>query len=205
MLLVGNMVGSGNWQHKGGHTPESLAEHVDKSVSYVYRSLRLLDLPEAGIKALEEGIITTGHAHQILRAPKKNAEDLVKYATTKMEWHKRYPTVDELKQYIARRIEKGLESAPFPKNVAYADEVACTNCPFNSGNQNMLFDGAVKGQCTNPACFNKKTGHFYRELQAEGKEKFKGLAFIGSTAKPRLRSAPDQGGVCHPEGGCEDH
>jgi len=168
----------------GSHTPESLAERVDKSVSYVYRSLRLLDLPENGVKALDEGIITTGHAHQILRAPKKNAEDLVKFATTKLEWQKRYPTVDELKQFIARRIEKDLSSAPFPKNVEYAEAVACTNCPFNTGNQDMLFDGAVKGHCTNPACFNKKTGYFYRELQAEGKEKFKGLTFIGSAANP---------------------
>jgi ParB/RepB/Spo0J family partition protein len=166
----------------GSHTPESLAGRVDKSVSYVYRSLRLLDLPESAIKALDEGIITTGHALQILRAPKKNAEDLAKFATTRMEWQKRYPTVDELKQHIAKRIEKDLSSAPFPKSVEYAEAVACTNCPFNTGNQDMLFDGAVKGHCTNPSCFNKKTGHFYRELQAEGKEKFKGLNFIGSTA-----------------------
>ena len=82
----------------GSHTVETLAAQVDKSVQYVYRSLRLLELPARAIKALEEGLITPGHAHQILRAPEKNAEALAEYATTRLEWQKRYPTVDELRE-----------------------------------------------------------------------------------------------------------
>ena len=31
---------------------------------------------------------------------------------------------------------------------------------------NALFDGAIKGYCTSPGCFNKKTAAFYKEIQA---------------------------------------
>jgi len=114
----------------GSHTVESLAAQVDKSVKYVYRSLRLLELPVKAVMALEEGIITTGHAQQILRASEKNVEALVTYATTRLEWQKRVPTVDELREYVEKRIAKNLVAAPFPKEVPYAEQMACSVCPF---------------------------------------------------------------------------
>ena len=167
----------------GSHTVDSLAARIDKSVSYIYRSLKLLDLPEAGLKALEEGVITTGHAHQILRAPAKQAETLVKYATTKLGWYNRYPTADELKREIEKTIERDLSSALFPKDSDYGGAMACMGCPFNTGNQNALFDGAVKGKCTNPGCFSAKTTAFYKELKAKGEKKFKGLSFVGTAVE----------------------
>ena len=176
----------------GSHTVETLAAQVDKSVQYVYRSLRLLELPARAIKALEEGLITPGHAHQILRAPEKNAEALAEYATTRLEWQKRYPTVDELRDYVEKRIAKDLASAPFPKDVPYAEAVACSACPFNTGNQNALFDGATKGHCTNPACFNRKNAAYLKELQTQGAAKFAGLKFLGSAAENGYSSAPQQ-------------
>jgi ParB/RepB/Spo0J family partition protein len=176
----------------GRHTVESLAAQVDKSVKYVYRSIRLLDLPKEAIKALEQGILTTGHAHQILRAPEKNIESLVKYATTRMDWLKRYPTVDELKQRIERTIEKDLAAAPFPKDVAYGGEISCAGCPFNTGNQEALFDGAMKGKCTNPGCFNRKNSAFLKELQSSGAAKFAGLKFLGAGSENGYGSGPMQ-------------
>ena len=164
----------------GSHTIESLAAQMDKSVQAVYRSLRLLELPAKAMKALEEGIITTGHAQQILRAPEKNTETLVAYATTHLEWQKRYPTVHELRDFIEKRIAKDLAAAPFPKEVPYAEQVACSTCPFNTGNQNALFDGATKGHCTNPGCFQKKNAYYLKEMQAAGAVKFAGLKFLGA-------------------------
>ncbi len=161
-------------------------------MKYVYRSLRLLELPAKAIKALEDGIITTGHARQILRAPEKNAEALVAYATTRMEWHKRVPTVDELREYVDRRIAKDLAAAPFPKDVPYADQLPCSTCPFNTGNQNALFDGATKGHCTNPGCFNKKTSAYYKELQASAAVKYTGLKFLGAGTENGYGCGPMQ-------------
>jgi ParB/RepB/Spo0J family partition protein len=180
----------------GQHTVETLAAQVDKSVKYVYRSISLLELPKEAIKALEQNVITTGHAHQLLRTPEKNREALVKYAITPLEWQKRVPTVEELRQRIERTIEKDLASAFFPEDAAYAGEIACTGCPFNTGNQGALFDGASKGKCTNPGCFNKKTSFFYKELQKSGEAKFAGLKFVGAgsaegygSAVPRIKGA----------------
>jgi hypothetical protein len=150
----------------------------------------LLELPAKAIKALEEGILTTGHAHQLLRAPQKNMEALVAYATTRMEWQKRYPTVDELREYIEKRIEKDLANAPFTKEEPYAGEIACAACPFNSGNQNALFDGATKGRCSNPGCFNKKTAQFYKDLQSSAAAKFAGLKFMGAATDEGYHSGP---------------
>jgi ParB/RepB/Spo0J family partition protein len=177
---------------KGSHTVETLTAQVDKSVKYVYRSLRLLELPVKAVKALEEGIITTGHAQQILRASEKNAEALVTYATTRLEWQKRYPTVDELREYVEKRITKDLTIAPFPKDIAYAEQMACSACPFNTGNQNALFDGATKGHCTNPGCFNKKTAVYYKELQSSAAAKFAGLKFLGTATENGYGSGPMQ-------------
>ena len=150
----------------------------------------MLELPAKAIKALEEGIITTGHAQQILRAPEKNAEALAAYATTPMEWHKRLPTIDELKVYIDRHVSKDLASAAFPKDAPYAGEVACKNCAFNTENQNALFDGATKGSCTNPGCFQRKNSHFLKEMQAAGAAKFAGLKFLGAGTEMGYGSGP---------------
>jgi len=163
----------------GSHTVESLAERMDKSVSYIYRSLKLLELPDAGLKALGEGVMTAGHAHQILRAPEKEAERLVKFATTKFAWLNRYPTVDELKREIEKTIERDLDTAVFPKDTEFSGVPACTGCPYNTGNQNALFDGAVEGKCTNPGCFSTKTATFYKDLKVKGEKKFSGLPFLG--------------------------
>jgi ParB/RepB/Spo0J family partition protein len=176
----------------GSHTIESLAAQIDKSPTYVYRSLRLLELPAKAIKALEEGIITTGHAQQILRAPEKNAEALVAFATTRMEWQKRYPSVSELREYVEKRIAKDLAAAPFPKDVPYAEQVACNACPFNTGNQNVLFDGATKGHCTNPGCFNRKTAAYYKELQTTAAARYAGLKFLGTASDNGYASGPQQ-------------
>jgi len=176
----------------GSHTIETLAAQIDKSPTYVYRSLRLLELPAKAIKALEDGIITTGHAQQILRAPEKNAEALVAYAITRMEWQKRYPTVSELREYVDKRIAKDLAAAPFPKDVPYAEQVACNACPFNTGNQDALFDGATKGHCTNPGCFNRKTAAYYKELQTSAAAKFTGLKFLGAASDNGYASGPQQ-------------
>lgn len=166
----------------GGHTVESLAARVDKSGSYVYRALRLLELPEAMLNALDDGTITPGHAHQVLRAPEKNWEGLIKFV---LSGHT--VTINDLKWHIRQKIEKLLSEALFPKNVEYAGAMACTGCPFNTGNQEMLFDGAEEGRCTNPGCFTKKTTTYWKELEDRGARKFPTLKYIGAGTEQSWR------------------
>lgn len=51
------------------YTPEAIAAKVGKSVSYVYRRLKLLNLIPTARKAFEENVITAAHAERLARLP----------------------------------------------------------------------------------------------------------------------------------------
>jgi ParB family transcriptional regulator, chromosome partitioning protein len=55
-----------------GYTQETVAEKVGKDRATVANMLRLLKLPDSGLKALEEGMITIGHAKAILARRKQD-------------------------------------------------------------------------------------------------------------------------------------
>ncbi|MBI3550872.1 MAG: ParB/RepB/Spo0J family partition protein [Elusimicrobia bacterium] len=124
----------------GKHAIEGLAKQVDKSVKYVTRSIRLLELPKNAVQAIEKGTITPEHGHQILRVPEDRRERLVEFALTP-KWGGVMRTIHELASEIEQRVEKDLAKACFPKDREYAGQLACAACPFNTGNQNVLFEG----------------------------------------------------------------
>jgi ParB family chromosome partitioning protein len=162
----------------GKHTIEALAKQVDKSVKYVTRSVRLLELPKKAVQAIEKGTITPEHGHQILRVPEERREALVEFAITP-KWGGVMRTIHELASEIEHRVEKDLAKACFPKDREYAGQLACAACPFNSGNQNVLFEGATAGKCTNGGCFTKKTNLFLKEFKEKAAKKFEGLKCVG--------------------------
>ncbi len=163
---------------QGKHTVESLADRVGKSNTYVYRAVRLLELPAAALEAIEDGRLTPAHGHQILRAPADKLEEIVAYALTQATIERAYP-VWELRHHIEYQLSADLATALFPKGKAYAGEVACSACPFNSGNQGQLFDGAEKGHCSNPPCFQKKTAHFTDDYSKGCAADYPGLQYLG--------------------------
>lgn len=139
---------------QGKYDVDALAKRMDKSPTYVYRAVKLLELPTAAMEAIEAGFITPAHGHQILRAPEgKTRDELVKFATT-LTYNDSYPTVRQMEEQLDG---KNLADATFPTKTEYAGVQACTKCPYNTGNQGNLFDGAEKGGCTNAPCFNTKT------------------------------------------------
>jgi ParB/RepB/Spo0J family partition protein len=166
----------------GQHTIEGLAASVGKPVKYVARLVRLLELPKAAVKAIEKGTLTPEHGHQLLRAPEDKRETFTQFALTP-KWgggSNVLPTIHDLINEIERRLEKDLSSACFPKDKAYAGAMACTLCPFNTGNQDVLFEGAKDGKCTDGGCYAKKTSTFMREFRDEAAaKKFKDLKFAG--------------------------
>ena len=162
----------------GSHSIEGLAQQVDKSVKYVARSVRLLELPQAAINGIEAGALSPEHGHQILRVPEDKREKLVEWALTP-KWGGVIPTIHELKQEISRRMERDLSRACFPKDKEYGGAMACAVCPFNTGNQNVLFEGAEAGKCTNGMCFTKKTNQFLREFKEQAAKRFAGIEFAG--------------------------
>jgi len=159
----------------------ALAAQVDKSVDYVYRALKLLELPDIAIKALERGILPTRYAHEILRAGPKYRERLTKFATRINEWSKSIPSFSELHREVESRHEKILSSAKFPKDNEYAGMKACSKCEFNTINQEMLFSGIDKenGKCVNSECFLKKKKQFEKDFQILKQKNFGDLPFMG--------------------------
>lgn len=168
-------------------TTEAIAQRADKSVAYVARALALLGLPKKAVEAIRLGTMPAAHGHQIARAPEKERVKLAEFAVTVNSWTKRVPTMDELKREIEKKIEKDLKTAPFPKDVdkyGGTDNPACNVCPYNTGNQNVLFDGAVAGKCTNPSCFTKRTAAGYKDLSIRFQADNPKLTYLGVSASP---------------------
>ena len=102
------------------------------------------------------------------------------------------PRCHELREYVDKRIAKDLAAAPFPKDVPYAEQVACNACPFNTGNQNALFDGATKGHCTNPGCFQSEDRRLLQRATGLGSRQVLGLKFLGAASDNGYASGPQQ-------------
>lgn len=158
---------------QGSYDVKALAERVDKSEAYVYRSMKLLDLGPDVQKLIDAGKLTPAHGHQLLRVEQGKQKDLASHCVNNRE------TVADLRDTIERQIGKDLAKAPFPKDVPYAGQQACAKCPFNSGNQTDLFDKAEGGRCTGPGCFTAKMEHFVNEFAAREVEKRPGMTFLG--------------------------
>ena len=133
---------------------EDIARRVDKSVGYVYRAMRLLDLPEKVLELIEAGTLTAAHGHQFLRVPANQVQDLLERIERNGG---RYETAIELEGIIHNRC-KTLKEAIFPTNKPYAGMEACNACTLNSSNQGKLFDQTEKGLCSSVECYNAKTG-----------------------------------------------
>lgn len=164
----------------GNYQVQDVADKVNKSQAYVYRAIRLLDLPESVKEALVSGKITTGHARHLLRLSAKEAEKVLEDIISQ----------DMPVKQLANKIEwaygKDLEEAVFPTNTTYADIGPCSICLHNTSSQQDLFDEEIeKGRCTNKECYQKKLKFFIDEkiTQAKKEAKAKGFVFEKDTNK----------------------
>lgn len=175
------------------YTAEDLGHQVNRGELYVTRAIRLLELPDEAIDAIEKGILTPAHGHQILRVPKDRRGQILKMALhQKTDWVGNEDagesqrqvklgvmTAKELQVHIDSEIGLKLSKSEFTKVEPYAGEVACSACPYNAANQGVLFDDAAEGRCLSKPCYEKKTEQVYIDLQAEGKATWPGLEFLG--------------------------
>jgi ParB/RepB/Spo0J family partition protein len=179
------------------YTVEQVAQLVDKSTAYVYRSMALLDLPKETIKAIENGTLTPAHGHQILRVAPFEREALAK---TVLEdgYDGEIMTASDLRTHVEAQLGSNLALAKFPKDKPYAGKIACAVCPFNSGNQGMLFDGAEKGRCTESKCFGEKTVAARTEFVAKVRAKYSDAKEIMDHAGNYYvgTGATDKGWIC---------
>lgn len=162
-----------------GHTieqVEELAHRVDKSINYVYRALRLLELPANFQDHIEKGELSAAAGLQLLKLPKEQWKEACK----QINWT---DTAKEVAEKIKDRLGKDLNRGSFPKAEEYAGLPACGKCSFNSSNQGALFEGGGAGnKCMDTSCFKKKQAAFLKEYQEKRAKEFEGLKFLGFTS-----------------------
>lgn len=157
-----------------GHSVEQaqdLADRVGKSREYVYRALRLLELPDKVTENIEDGKWTPAHGHQLLRLDTEPA------LAAAIDWLERggdnysttVPSALSLRSYIERGAKR-LEDATFPTDQDYASCIPCNTCPSNTTNQSSLFDGSENGHCLNVKCYERKTAQMRKDTVTKALE-----------------------------------
>lgn len=152
------------------YTVADISDLIGKNKVYVYRSISILELPKEILEAIEAGELTPAHGRQILRVPPADRKGLFNMA--------KQNTAKELQEQIDRDQGENLSKARFDVKKPYAGEIACTACPYNSGNQDQLFDGAEKGKCLNTKCFEKKTTLAGQEQLETLRKKYPAAKFV---------------------------
>lgn len=123
---------------------EEAARELGYSLSTLNNRLALMNCSEQVRTALNERTITLGHA-ELFASLSKDKQDLLlpQILVRKM-------TVNELRAIIEKAACK-LDSAVF-------DKTDCAACPHNSTAQAAMFGESIAGgNCTNKACYTKKT------------------------------------------------
>jgi ParB/RepB/Spo0J family partition protein len=143
-----------------------LASKINKSKKYVLDRVKLLDLCEEAMSALEMGVLPLGHAVLLSKIDIEKQEKVIKSSslfagqsmtegTSKMYCAK---TLSQLKSYITDTM------LSFTKVNFDLDDLellpkagSCQACPKRTINQNLLFgDITDNDMCTDSFCFNAK-------------------------------------------------
>jgi ParB/RepB/Spo0J family partition protein len=139
-----------------GQDIESIAARIAHPVAYVQGRIKLLDLCKEARKAVADGKISLGHAQVLLRLRSKNEQKGLLNAILAGDGI----TISGAKS-IVRRHSLALKDAAF-------DTEKCKTCQYRSGNQAMLFPELTDtDECSDPACFQKKTLAHYETLMKE--------------------------------------
>lgn len=141
---------------------EEIALRFGKSVSYIYKRLKLRDLCEVARNLFQDDLITLSHCFELIKVFHEDQEACIDYIMEKDQNGNSYVSKapKDIEHFIANNIEVKLSNACFkldnPKLVA--DVGPCTTCQFRSGFNKLLFpEVLVDDICYNPGCFRKKT------------------------------------------------
>jgi ParB/RepB/Spo0J family partition protein len=152
-----------------GYTAANLAEKIGKSKAYVYASLKLCELCQAGRDAFFEGKLTASTALLIARIPgEKLQREAVKRVTTPY-YGGDMPSYRQAVNLIQNEFTTNLEKAIFdetdPDLVSEAG--SCIDCPKLSGNSREIFPDIKSADvCTDTTCFQIKRHAHIERLKA---------------------------------------
>jgi ParB/RepB/Spo0J family partition protein len=155
---------------KLGYTIDSLAEKVSKSRNYIYAMLKLCDLPENAIAALQDGTISKSHAELIARLPNEKMRNAFAAEVLVPEWDKAIMSLRKAKALQEQKYMRELKGAVFsredPELVPAAG--SCISCPKMTGNSRELFPDGRGDMCTDTQCFTAKNRAHQKQVEAAG-------------------------------------
>lgn len=140
------------------YTAEDLGAKVGKTKVFIYHRLKLLNLPDTAIKALEEKKIPTTTAEMIGRIPDKKLRERAAKEVITPKNYDRPLTQTETKNLIERTYMRTLEGCDFdPEDITlHTEGVKCSVCPHRAGNCPDV-EGVRGDTCLNPVCFERKS------------------------------------------------
>lgn len=156
-----------------GISAEDIAEKIGKGRSYVYKTLKLLDLEPEAREAFYDGKLTRSTAELVaMRQP--NLQLQVLKEITAPDFHGEPMSYRKAKAHVDERYMLKLGSAPFKitDDQLVPEAGSCRTCPKRSGANPDLFDDVAHADtCTDPTCFSgKKEAHYLRiRTDAEAK------------------------------------
>jgi ParB family chromosome partitioning protein len=145
-------------QKKCNFTVEQLAQHVGKSVSYVAKRLKYVDLIEPIRKLFLENKISATHAYIAARLQPEQQKEIVK-----LKWLDSGDSAAEFARDVENHFFLVLKDAPFDTKDAMLVPPAgsCVDCPKRTGFNKSLFED-IKNEdtCTDHVCFVEKSVAF---------------------------------------------
>lgn len=137
---------------------QELAKRVGKAASYVAQRLRYNDLIAEYQKAFFKGQITANEAFRVFRLSAKSQKEMWN------EHHKSDTGFLSIDNWVINKYLGDLKKASFDTADALLkkDVGSCTNCPYNSGSNALLFpDEKGMGTCGMVSCFTQKVNLAY--------------------------------------------
>lgn len=184
-----------------------VGKRVGKPAAQVARMLQLLELPEFVQAALAKGQLLVSHGWLYLTVPNEFRPQLDSWLKEQIQrkeanYHGMDGsgradgtiTVGAMQWFVDSKLNKDLKAAPFDTTRPYAGEVACSTCPFNTGNQSGLFGAAEPGTCRQPECWTRKRQQVYKDIRLATEKRadlvpysFAGYGRLGFNGADELR------------------
>jgi len=161
---------------QAGMTADQIADRIGKSKSYVYKSLKLLDLSPNSRTAFYDGKISASVALLVARHIEQHQAEIIKDVTDE-DYYGDVLSFRAAQAHIQQHYMLRLDKAPFDRDDASLCPAAgsCAACPKRTGaNPDLFTDVDHADTCTDKACFAaKRDAHLQRQVDeaaAQGKE-----------------------------------
>jgi ParB/RepB/Spo0J family partition protein len=158
-----------------------IAARIDKSESYIYKSLKLLELTAECRAQMYEGKLTQSTALLVARAPAHLQLQIAKDIMRPQGVDNEPMSFRQAARHIQQHYMLQLAHAVFDiKDASLVPRAgACSDCARNTGSSTDLFADVAGGDtCTDPKCFDgKKVAHFAqvaRTAEANGQKVIQG-------------------------------